>query len=465
MPPTSSPATSAQCPTAAEGGLQANVPPADQWISTTAGRIAPDGLTWLEAVHWFHDHGPYAAERSHGPRKLGRTTLRLARVLAHLKECRPGITILTDWLNVSARTVKYHLRILRETGLLTYRSKGTRISGIGGRASEFQRTIPPVYDAALGLRTGPSDTHIRAVRGFREDRIPLMKQLHAKARSPLPRKRTKPPQRPAATRTPTRTPCTPMVVTTPGSSPAGGISLPPESWTEGGPNALPARKQPSAAFVHRTLNLTGRRYQLAAELIREVDWLNRAATPRVAWIVRHVADTGWSAADVIAVVSQDAPARRVHRPSGFLAHRLAGAHLLYDTAAKRAAAVAWWRDSRRSERQRHTEWAWNCRVPASRSVTRQVQDALTRMRPASSLQSVTPLTVGDDDLADLEYLTRDEIAGLRAAAQQDPDLVHATLATCGETFTRRLFSNHLVDQAQRLAGTGRVTLHDVWGRA
>jgi hypothetical protein len=56
-------------------------------------------------------------------------------------------------------------------------------------------------------------------------------------------------------------------------------------------------------------------------------------------------------------------------------------------------------------------------------------------------------------------LTRDEVIDLRAAARKDPALIRTTIAACGETYARRLFSNRLVDQLHRLAGTGRLILH------
>lgn len=119
-----------------------NVPEAAQWIQNTRGRIAPDGYAWLEAVYWHYKYAPRTAGKSHGPAKVGETTWRTAHAIAHLTECRPSIANLVTWLKMSARTVKYHLAILREAGLLTYLAKGTRIRGVGGRASEFARTIP-----------------------------------------------------------------------------------------------------------------------------------------------------------------------------------------------------------------------------------------------------------------------------------------------------------------------------------
>ncbi|MCX4826682.1 helix-turn-helix domain-containing protein [Streptomyces sp. NBC_01142] len=463
MPTTLAPPRQAAVPSAAEHDVAGHrVPSSGQWMSTTDGRIAPSGEAWLEAVYWFYKYGPYSAGRAHGPKKFGGTTLRMAKAIAHLTECRPSIGNLVEWLKLSERTVKYHLAMLRESGLLTYRSKGTRVAGSGGRASEFERTIPQVFDDAAGLRTGPSDKLIRAVHGFSPEKIPLLKELHAAARPPRRKKRTKGANRRAVKATSGTSSCTPMVVSTSSSSTAGDLNSPSESKLASGQHKSPSPKKPT----RRTLNATGRRYQLAAELIQQVSWLGRAAVPRIAWIVRHVADAGWSTAEVIAVVGLEAPARRVHRPSGFLANRLKGAHLLYDTPAKRAAIVDHWRDSRHAEHDRHAEW-WegDCRRPASRAVAREVDAAFAQLqRPSAPAQEDRELAVGDDGLVDLEQLTRDEVIELRAAALKDPALVRATVHACGETYARRLFTSALVDQVQRLTRLGRTVVHS-WRQA
>ncbi|GGU38040.1 helix-turn-helix domain-containing protein [Streptomyces violascens] len=425
-------------------------------MSTTGGRIAPNGHAWLEAVYWVYKYGPYSSELSHGPKKFGDTTLRLARAIAHLTECRPSVANLVGWLKLSTRTVQYHLAMLREAGLLTYRSKGTRVRGVGGRASEFERTIPPAFDDAAGLRTGPSDTLIRSVRGFSPDRIPLLKELHAAAR-PRRQKRTKTANRRSAQGTSRRPSCTPMVGSTSSSSTAGDTSSPSESKLASGQHNSTSPKKTN----RRKLNQTGRRYQLAAELTQQIGWLGRAAVPRIAWIVRHVADAGWTAAEVIAVVGLEAPALRVHRPSGFLARRLTGAHLLYDTAAKRAQIVDHWRDARRAERDRHTDWHQDdCRRPTSPAVARDVAAAFAQLQqPAAAPQEERELAVGDDGLVDLEQLTREEVIDLRAAALKDPALVRATVHACGEAYARRLYTSALVNHVQNLARLGRTIVH------
>ncbi|WP_329020699.1 transcriptional regulator [Streptomyces sp. NBC_01601] len=434
------------------------VPDGAQWMATTDSRIAPSAEAWFEAVYWFYKYGPYAADRSHGPQKVGRTTLRLALVLARLTECRPSVDVLVSWLKVSERTVQYHLGILRETGLLTYLSKGTRVSGVGGRATEFQRTIPPLFDTAAGVRTGPSDTLIRSVRGYCEDRIPLLKELHTEARRLLNPKRTKSANRRRGRGTSNTPPCTPRVVGTSSSSSAGDTYSPSESKLEDGQRKSPTPKKTKP--TRRSGNHVARRYRLAAELIHQIGWLNRASVPRIAWVIRHVADAGWSTTEVIAFLGQEAPARHVRRPSGFLASRLSSAHRRYDTPAKRAAIVDWWRDSRRAEQDRHAEWEGDWQRPTSHAVTRQVEAAFAQLQqPAAAPDDHRELAVGEDGLVDLEQLSRDEVIELRAAALKDPALVRATIDTCGEGFARRLFTHHLVETIQRTTRLGRTVIH------
>jgi hypothetical protein len=432
------------------------VPEADQWITTTKGRIATDGYSWMQAVHWGYRYADFTTHCSHGPQSINETTLLVAWQLSQLDPCRPGIDYLIRMTRLSERTIQYHLGLLREVGLLVYRTKGTRVADEGGQASEFVLTIPPAFDEHVHARTGPSEQYIRTLRGVDPAGLPLMKRLAKMARRAVRRPVKRAVVRPAsAPRS-----CTPMGVGSSTSSPTGTSTLPSESKLASGKASSPVPKKPPTARRKRSLNAVGRRYQLAHELITQIPWLARAATQRIAWIVRHVADAGWTTAEVIAVISQEDPAQRVHRPSGFLAARLRGATELYNTPERRAAIVAWWQDSRRAEQARHTEWDGQWQAPTSRAVARQVNAAFSQLtlRTPAEVDART-YELGEDGLVDLQQLTRHEIIDLRAAAQKDPLLIRTTIASCGETYARRLFSNRLVDQLQRLAGTGRLILH------
>ncbi|WP_432068621.1 hypothetical protein [Streptomyces sp. C10-9-1] len=173
------------------------VPEASQWLSTSSGRIAGDGYSWMQAVHWVAGSGLYKPRRhrTHGPRSFGPTTVRVALELAQLFPCRPGIEYLVRRTGLSKRSVQNHLQILRETGLLAWIVKGTRVSGGPAQASEFARMIPTEFDAALGIRTVQRDedapAYTRAVSGIAEAGRELMAKLAQKASRKVRKPRSK----------------------------------------------------------------------------------------------------------------------------------------------------------------------------------------------------------------------------------------------------------------------------------
>lgn len=311
---------------------------AAQWLSATTSRIAGDAHSWMQAVHWV-------LEAALHPR-FCTTTLRVARVLAELNPCRPGVAYLMRRLQLGERMVQYHLAALRETGLLVYVAKGGRQRGRPATASEFARVIPREFDEALGLRTkgcGPG----RRVVGIAEAGRRRIAALARKASSTLGRT----PRRP-------RRHCTPMRVGNSGLSSADRNPSPSEArlarWHHISPRTTPAPKPPTKPKrTAKPLNAVGRRFKLAAELVRLIPWLHGAAVPRVAWLAREVSDAGWTAQEVVAWLNLlDAPAS-VQRPAAFLAHRLRGATAVWPTAAQRSLAVEADRDSRRSAAARH----------------------------------------------------------------------------------------------------------------
>ncbi|QGZ53409.1 transcriptional regulator (plasmid) [Streptomyces sp. QHH-9511] len=419
------------------------VPAARQWISETTGRIAPDAYSWMQAVHWVGGSGLYEPSRSHGP-KWGPTTVVIAQEMSALAECRPGVDYLARKLGVAERTVQYHLDMLREAGLLVYRSKGTRAAGRVRLASVFERVIPVEFDQALGIRTVQRDeaapAYTRVPVGIAEQGRTLIGKLAKKAARKVRRKRSR-------TRRTAGLDCTPMQVGTSTVSSTGVTPLPSESKLASGKKSSPTPKQQKPKA--RKLNQVGRRYQLARELISQVPWLGNASVARIAWVVRHVADAGWSVDEVRAflALAADPEARR---PSALLAYRLKGAHLLWDTNAKRAAAVDAWRDCRKATAGRHAEWeVQQPGPPSSRAVQRLFAEAAAAV-DAQLLddQHVTVVDAGTE-LA-LEDLPRDVVIDMRAAAQADLTLITAALETgMSERDARRLYTNQLVDRALR----------------
>jgi DNA-binding transcriptional ArsR family regulator len=400
----------------------------------------------MQAVHWVVGTGAYTPDRTHGPR-MGTTTVQVAQVLAELNPCRPGVEYLTRRTGLSRRTVQYHLEMLRESGLLAYVVKGTRVRGERPRASEFVRTIPAAYDTALGIRTrgtGPT----RRVIGIADEGRALVAKLAKKAARKVRRtRRTKRTTHPAKQPAAARARCTPMEGGCSRSSRAGSPGIPPESKLGSGKDSSSTPKTNTAP---RRLNAVGRRFQLAHELVQQLAWLSRASVPRIAWIIRDVADAGWTATEVIAVVGQEPAARRVRRPSGFLAHRLRGAHLLYDTPAKRAAIVAWWRENCSADR--HAEWDGAWQAPRSRAVARMVDTALAAMTPASP--TGPELTTVDG----IEGLDEDELGELRRTARYEylagrTDLVTSAVSLLGREQAEQLYGRDLVNRVLRLAAT------------
>ncbi|WP_416520052.1 helix-turn-helix domain-containing protein [Streptomyces achromogenes] len=422
---------------------------ANQWLHATTGRIATCPHSWMTAVHWVNQlatKGLYTPTRNHGP-KWGPTTVAVAQEIAALKECRPSVDYLARKLKASARTIKYHLGMLREVGLLVYRSKGTRIQGVGGRASVFERTIPAAFDTALGIRTVGEGATRRPVGAAPESRS-LLGKLAKKAAQKTRRRRSRKPSS-------GRGRCTPMQGGTTGGSSAAGTHFPPESKLASGQEKSPTPKESKRG--PRTLNRVGRRYQLARELIQLVPWLKGASIPRIAWIIRHVADAGWTALEVQAAAERLVSDREPRRPSAVLAYRLASCHLLYTTPERRKVLVQDWQDSRHAEQARHQDADYSAlnadHTPARVSVRSIVREAFHRTRqiaagPVDDADCFDiPVETAPEPVA-LEGMDRQTVLEMRAAAEIDPQFICNALATgMSEHDARRLFTNRLVDQA------------------
>ena len=417
---------------------------ASQWLHATTGRIATCPHSWMQAVHWVAGSGLYTPSRVHGP-KWGPTTIAIAQEIAALTECRPGVDYLARKLKVAERTVQYHLGMLREAGLLVYRAKGTRVRGEGGRASVFERVIPVEFDRALGIRTVGEGATRRPVGAPEESRT-LLGKLAKKAA----RKTRRPRRRPSSTPVSGRGRCTPMEGGSTGTSSADRTYSPPEDKLASGKRESSTKK--SVKRGPQKLNKIGRRYQLARELIQLVPWLNRASVPRIAWIVRHVADAGWTALEVQAIAEQERPilADQVRRPSGLLADRLASLHLLFTTPERRRTAVLAWQESRAQEKARHADaagYGQHHGGPQTPAARRAMDEAFTAIR--DRLTADLPPSDGASPTA-LEDLTREEIVDLRREALRDPSLILAAIELLGERDARRLYTNQLVDQTLAL---------------
>ncbi|MEV6146347.1 helix-turn-helix domain-containing protein [Streptomyces sp. NPDC051992] len=414
---------------------------AAQWVSTTTGRIATDPYSWMQSVHWVGGSGLYTPSRNYGP-KWGPTTVLIAQELSALTECRPGIEYLARKLKLSKRTVQYHLDMLREAGLLVYRTKGTRITGSIRQASVYERVIPVEFDEALGIRTVQRDetaaAYTRVPVGIAEEGRKLIGKLAKKAARKVRRRRSR-------TSVPSRSRCTPMQGGTSAFSSAGTSTSPSETTLASGSTSHPTPKKASCG--PQKLNTVGRRYQLGQELVTNVPWLQKASTPRVSWITRHCADAGWTWREVQAAAEEHSPIdpADTRRPSGLLAHRLKGVHLLYAAPAARRLMVTAWEDSRAQEHFRHAGYD---QAAGPVAVT---DTALEAMRTIHAVLQPAPATEDCTEHAegtlDIETLTRAEVLEHRAFAAADPEYVTTMLVVLGDIDTRRLLTHRIVDQA------------------
>jgi DNA-binding transcriptional ArsR family regulator len=392
----------------------------------------------MTAVHWVNQlakKGLYTPTQAHGP-KWGETTLAIAQEISALKVCRPGIAYLMRQLKLSERTIQYHLTMLRETGLLVYRSKGTRVRGAAPTASVYERTIPLAFDTEHGIRTVGEGVQRRPVGAAEESRT-LLGKLAKKAARKVRR-------RPRRTPVSGRGRCTPMEGGSTGTSSADRTYSPSESKLASGTGESSTRK--SVKRGPRKLNKIGRRYQLGREATTVIPWLHGASVPRISWVLKDFADAGWTVREVQAVAeSIPMPAYGVKRPSGMLADRLRGKAGM--TKTMRAAYVAMWEESRAAAKERHTGYDDLGSGPKSPAARRAVDEAFAAIQ--ARLTPVVEEPVDQGPLA-LEDLTQEEITAMRLEAMKDPDLIFASLELAGERVTRRLYSNRLVDQVLAL---------------
>ncbi|MFF8775100.1 hypothetical protein [Kitasatospora sp. NPDC015120] len=319
------------------------VPQDHQLLSGAAGRIALDGYSWMQAVHWLHGTGLYVP--THGP-KFGETTIKLAEVLAQLTPCRPTIGYLMRALKSSKRTVQYHLGILRVTGLLAWRSIGTRLPMAEGQkrveslASEYERLIPLSYDQALGIRTAGEGVE-RRMTGISLEGRSVIAELGRKAAKKLRRIRRTVRQTRAQQSSGTSR-CTPMgggITTEVSSSSMGDSKATGEARVE---NSITRKKRaakprPAAGQGRRTvlgqvvtaaMMVAGDK--LAKAAYRRLPWVRKASHDQLRWVLNDVAARGWSEARALAWLGEIAAQYpsigglvwRPERPHALIAHAL-----------------------------------------------------------------------------------------------------------------------------------------------
>jgi len=506
-PPAPSPYPAGSTEHALLDGLPAlYVPEASQWLNTSTSRLAFDGYSWMQAVHWVAGSGLYEPRqhRKHGPRSFGGPTARVAQELAKLFPCRPGIAYLTRVTGMSERTVEYHLQMLRETGLLAYIAKGTRVRGGPPMASEFALTIPPAFDQALGIHTvqrhETAPDYIRAVAGISDAGRALMAKLGEKAA----RKVRKPRQKPSPGRSPkaskpapqhdapeavknrqeaTPAPvsgdgrCTPMQSRCSALPTAGSTPNPSETKLASGKRKSSPRKK--AKRGPRKLNKTGRRHQLAGELMRRVPWLRTASQDRIAWVVSDISDAGWTADEVLACLDlRQAPPTGVWRASGFLAARLRGMTAMpgwtkaedratqveHRNAAVEAARKHRIQQVRAVQERSGPDW----QPPTSAAVRRDADELI--LAALSPTPAREPADTWDDaPPADNPATPEEAIQEMREAARNallagDTSWIDSAVITGGIADAERLYGPDLVAQARRLNSMTPPTVRTRKGR-
>ncbi|MFF7199155.1 transcriptional regulator [Streptomyces sp. NPDC008079] len=464
------------------------VPEASHWLSTTSSRLAMDGYSWMQAVHWVAGSGLYQPRRHHrsGPRSFGPTTVRVAQELAKFVQCRPGIELLMARTGLCKRSVENHLRMLRETGLLVWVFQGTREKGGDRKASEFVLMIPPEFDAALGIRTvqrhEAAPDYTRAVAGIGEAGRVTMAKLAQKAARKVRKPRAKvsskgsvksslmPPahagnsgQEPVSGTDLGQGRCTPMQGGTSMLSTAGTTTDPSEDKLASGQHKSSHPKKATRAPKKR--NRVGQRFVLAGELVRRVPWLRTASKARIAWVVGEVSDAGWTADDVLAALDlRQEPPGGVKRASGFLAARMRGMATMPGWTTKqqrqvqvdhRTAAV----DAARKDRiqqlrdqQERTENAWQ--KPRSAAVQREVDQLIEQAVRRPSLPADNE--PGLPELTGLEDMTATEAAGMRKAAATElmtgkTTLIGAAVRYWGPAVAESIYGSDLVQRARQLA--------------
>ncbi|MFF7249998.1 hypothetical protein ACFZBU_39620 [Embleya sp. NPDC008237] len=426
-------------------------------METTESRIS-DPMSWLQAVQWGVDMRlPGFSEH----------TLRIARIMARLTECRPGIAYLRRATGLSERTVYGQLRALRRAGLLVYRAVGGFSDDKQRLAAVYVLVIPPMYDRALGIRVIGEGRERRMVgiatqAGRRA--IKRLARLTARGRG---KGRGVRHRRPA-----TRKRCT-LGVSGPQEISAAGHLSPQDSVVAGesGHSSAEGGVNSPTATRRRVRNRVAQRLDLARDLIQRLPWLCRADPKRISWVVREVADSGWTCEDVQAWidVTRGDVAPVVRRPSGFLAARLEGAAGVWDTPDRRDQGREAWRDMLAGRRDRPREWA----------------PEPVRSRPSSAArrligEAFAPISVSvrasDDDVFDDPRLRRvgsdpfepgDLPASLleevRAAAALDPNLVLVAHRTAGAEYARRLYGENLYERAMHVATSCTITVHGPGG--
>ncbi|MEV0746945.1 helix-turn-helix domain-containing protein [Streptomyces sp. NBC_00184] len=371
-------------------------------------------------------------------RRAGATTLAVARDLAGRMDYRLGF-VLYDLERTAARcgvsvaTVKRHVRVLRELGVLVWRRHGSkrnlRLPGrsYAGTATIYAATIPPVYDEEMGYRlegvgygarvVGVTDPgRARAVDAFRTAGHPVdnsdVDRPSSGGRAPhSPGSRHDVPKADPSgrlnyTSRERATSATASTLQGPrgwggGRGPAAG-----RGWRDRSPRPSKSGNRP----------LSRHPLQVARDIA-------------VARQVRPLIDRGLGAHDIAAELHGLALDWRPARPAAYI------------TAALN-------HDGRTDGPDRRVVQG-HAVAPPSAAFSRAV--AAVRESSAEVAEAVA-LAGADGPLPGVDGLTREEVIELRSAAVADRGLILVALENLGERETRRLYTNRLVDRVLAESG-------------
>ncbi|MGC4987279.1 hypothetical protein ACLQ18_43035 [Streptomyces sp. DT193] len=287
----------------------------DQEWDVTDSRQLRRGSDFLAAARYMVRHHP----------KAGPTTLRLAAAFAaRMHRSQHGhiafnVSETINELGVSRRTVLAHARYLRELGLIAWVEHGSKRNvlrtreghswgpgdGYRGTATIYAPVAPPAWDQAQGHRIRGTGYQARLIGYTDKGRVRAIAK--AKARQDHLQ-----PGRTASRR------CTPSVV---GTSAPSRLQV----GTEERKNTRRPRLGPVAQHRPRTLFTATECQQaiaLTEQVQREVWWIYKACSRRIAYALRPLIAAGWSAPQLAAELATWGVPARLKDPAAYLRHEL-----------------------------------------------------------------------------------------------------------------------------------------------
>ncbi|HEY9329987.1 MAG TPA: cell wall protein [Streptomyces sp.] len=390
-------------------------------------------------------------------RRAGATTLAVARDLAGRMDYRLGF-VLYDLEGTAARcgvsvaTVKRHVRVLRELGVLVWRRHGSkrnlRLPGrsYAGTATIYAATVPPVYDEAMGYRLegvgygarvcGVTDSgRALAVEAGRTAVRPVDNSVVDKPGSGGRAPHSSGPHHDVSKVDPggglnytSRGRATPVTALTPQGLKGGGDGTGELSGRSRGERSgrndrsdrsdRSARRSAGGSCSLKRHPLQVARDIAVARQVRPlVGWTQGEGLRRLAFALRPLIDRGLDAHDIAAELHSWWLDWRPARPAAYIKAEL----------------------ERRGERETAVAHA-GVRPPEA------FCRAVTDLRIADDGHGGREApTVADGPACVIGGLSSAEVVELRSAAAVDHGLVLAALENLGERVTRRLYTNRLVD--------------------